>query len=54
MQKDRLRENQMCKPCVNWKFEAVETWGLRFDSTEGNDLLLTFAKLYFRYCVLIL
>lgn len=26
----------MCKPCVNWKFEATETWGLRFDVNEGK------------------
>lgn len=26
----------MCKPCVNWKFESTETWGLRFDSTKGS------------------
>lgn len=25
----------MCKPCVNWKFETAETWGLRFDNAEG-------------------
>lgn len=24
--KERLRDDQMCKPCVNWKFESVETW----------------------------
>lgn len=34
--RDRLREVQMCKPCVNWKFETAETWGLRFDNAEGN------------------
>lgn len=33
--RDRLREVQMCKPCVNWKFETAETWGLRFDNTDG-------------------
>lgn len=33
--RDRLREVQMCKPCVNWNFETAETWGLRFDNTEG-------------------
>lgn len=32
--KERLRESEMCKSCVNWKFEAAETWGLRFDG-EG-------------------
>lgn len=26
----------MCKPCVNWKFEATETWGLRFEVTAGE------------------
>lgn len=30
--KERSRESEMCKSCVNWKFEAAETWGLRFDS----------------------
>lgn len=29
----------MCKSCVNWKFETAETWGLRFDNTEGFHLL---------------
>lgn len=33
--RDRLREVQLCKPCVNWNFETAETWGLRFDNTEG-------------------
>lgn len=32
-------ENQVCKPCVGWKFEATETWGLRFDLTEGRNIL---------------
>ncbi|XP_055304071.1 ionotropic receptor 93a isoform X1 [Sitodiplosis mosellana] len=36
--KDRLRDVQQCKPCVNWKFESAETWGLRFDNTEGGKL----------------
>ncbi|XP_031629410.1 ionotropic receptor 93a isoform X2 [Contarinia nasturtii] len=36
--KERLREEQLCKPCVNWKFESIETWGLRFDMSESGKL----------------
>lgn len=28
----------MCTPCVKWKFEATETWGLRFDNVQGSKL----------------
>lgn len=44
---ERLVENQMCKPCVNWKFEATETWGLRFDMNEGNLVSLSHCTIEF-------
>lgn len=48
-QKERLREVQLCKPCVNWKFESAETWGLRFDITEG--LFIIFIEYLTNYLI---
>lgn len=33
-----LRDTPMCHGCIQWKFEAAETWGLRFDDIVGHKL----------------
>lgn len=30
-----MKESPACTPCVKWKFETAETWGLRFDAIDG-------------------
>lgn len=34
----QLREAPQCMPCVKWRFQTTETWGLRFDDAQHNKL----------------
>lgn len=34
-----IRESPMCQSCIQWTFEAAETWGLRFADMIGNKLM---------------
>lgn len=39
-----LLETPTCTGCIRWKFEAAETWGLRFADMIGNKLKAFKAK----------